>query len=246
MNERIKNVLEGTENRRMELDDILPFFCTCCGGCCVHQEELLLNPLDLFRLAKELGITTERWIKQYGECYIGEDSRVPIVRIRPQGKTRRCPFLKNNKCSVQKVKPSVCGLYPLGRSIRYVQDEKGEPDMEKSEVIYFHSGRFCGGQNGHRTVREWLEEFHLLESEPFFIQWSHVLMETSHFLRWLEKAVSNQDIMNFAWKMVFILFYVRYDTEKEFQPQFEQNVKYLKKHIKVMEGLGESDHDERV
>lgn len=95
MNERIKNVLEGTENRRMELDDILPFFCTCCGGCCVHQEELLLNPLDLFRLAKELGITTERWIKQYGECYIGEDSRVPETGIRAdRGVCDRLPLFE--------------------------------------------------------------------------------------------------------------------------------------------------------
>lgn len=238
MNERTKNALEGIANRRLELDDTLPFSCTHCGGCCVHQEELLLNPLDLFRMAKELGITIEQWIEQYGECYIGEDSRIPLVRIHPQGKTRRCPLLKNNKCSVHKAKPSVCGLYPLGRSVRYVQDEQGKPDMEKSEVIYFHSGCFCGSQNGHQTVREWLEEFHLLESESFFIQWSYVFMETSQFLRRLEKVITNKDIMDMAWNMVFGLLYARYDTEKEFQPQFEQNAKQLKEHITTIESMG--------
>ncbi len=238
MNERTKNVIEGIENRRLELDDILPFSCTHCGSCCVHQEELLLNPLDLFRVAKELGITVEQWLKQYGECYIGENSRMPIVRIRPQGETRRCPLLKNNKCSVHKTKPSVCGLYPLGRTIRYVMDEQGKPDMEKSEVIYFHSGCFCGSQTGHQTVREWLEEFHLLESETFFIQWSQVLMETSMFLRRLEKAVTNQDIMNVAWSMVCALLYVRYDTGKEFRIQFDRNVQELRKHIAAIENMG--------
>lgn len=194
MNERVKNVIEGIENRQLKLDDTLPFSCTHCGGCCVHQEELLLNPLDLFRLAKELGITIEQWMEQYGECYIGEDSRMPIVRIRPQGETRKCPLLKNNKCSVHKAKPSVCGLYPLGRSVRYAQDEQGKPDMEKSEVIYFHSGCFCGSQTGHQTVREWLEEFHLLEDESFFLQWSYVLMEASQFYadwkKWLQTRTS--------------------------------------------------------
>lgn len=202
MNERIKNAMESIENRQLGLNDTLPFSCTHCGGCCVHQEDLLLNSLDLFRLAKELGITMEQWMEQYGECYIGEESRMPILRIRPQGETRRCPLLKNNKCIVHKAKPSVCGLYPLGRSVRYVLDEQGKPDMEKSKVMYFHSGCFCGSQNGHQTVREWLEEFHLLEDEPFFLQWSYVLMETSQFLRRLEKVVTSKDIMDMAWNMV--------------------------------------------
>lgn len=238
MNERVKNVIEGIENRQLKLDDTLPFSCTHCGGCCVHQEELLLNPLDLFRLAKELGITMEQWMEQYGECYIGEDSRMPIVRIRPQGETRRCPLLKNNKCSVHKAKPSVCGLYPLGRLVRYAQDEQGKPDMEKSEVIYFHSGCFCGSQTGHQTVREWLEEFHLLEDESFFIRWSQVLAKTSIFLRKLEKAVTNQDIMNLAWSMVLGLLYVQYDTGKAFRLQFERNVQELRKHIAAIESMG--------
>lgn len=246
MNERIKNAMESIENRQLGLNDTLPFSCTHCGGCCVHQEDLLLNPLDLFRLAKELEITVEQWLDQYGECYIGEESRMPILRIRPQGETRRCPLLKNNKCSVHKAKPSVCGLYPLGRSVRYAQDEQGKPDMEKSKVMYFHSGCFCGSQSGHQTVREWLEEFHLLEDEPFFLQWSQVVAETSQFLRGLEKVVTNQDIMNLAWSMVFGLLYARYDTEKEFQPQFEQNVKQLKEHIADIERLGVQAYGRRV
>ncbi len=238
MNERAKHALKCIENMRLELDDILPFSCTHCGGCCTHQEELLLNPLDLFRMAVELGITVEQWLEQYGEYYIGEDSRMPIVRIRPQGETRRCPLLKNNKCSVHKVKPSICGLYPLGRTVRYEQDKQGNPDMKKAEVIYFHNGCFCGSQTGKQTVKEWLDKFHLLKSESFFIQWSQVVMETSQFLHWQEKKFMDQDIMNMAWDMVFGLLYVRYDTGEEFQPQFEQNVQELKRHIANIKRLG--------
>ncbi len=238
MNERIKNAMESIENRQLGLNDTLPFSCTHCGGCCVHQEELLLNPLDLFRLAKELEITVEQWLDQYGECYIGEESRMPILRIRPQGETRRCPLLKNNKCSVHKAKPSVCGLYPLGRSVRYVLDELGNPDMEKSKVMYFHSGCFCGSQNGHQTVREWLEEFHLLESESFFILWSQVVAETSMFLRKLEKMTTNQDLVCMAWDMVCMMLYIQYDTKKEFAPQFDRNVQQLRKIIADIERLG--------
>ena len=153
---------------------------------------------------------------------------------------------KNNKCSVHKAKPSVCGLYPLGRSVRYVMDKQGKPDLEKSEVVYFHGGCFCGSQNGHQTVLEWLEEFHLLQNESFFLQWSYVLIETSQFLRRVEKLVTNKNIMDMVWSMVFGLLYVRYDTEKEFPLQFEQNVKQLKEHIADIERLGVPDHGGRV
>lgn len=171
---------------------------------------------------------------------------MPILRIRPRGKARRCPLQKNNKYSVHKAKPSVCGLYPLGRSVRYAMDKQGKPDLEKSEVIYFHGGCFCGSRNGHQTVREWLEEFHLLQSESFFLQWSYVILETSQFLRRLEKAVTNRDTMNMAWDMVFGLLYAIYDTGKEFQSQFEQNVKQLKEHIADIERLGVLAHGGRV
>ncbi len=238
MSKRTQRAMDCIENKRLKLEDTLPFSCTHCGGCCVHQEELLLNPLDLFRLAVHLGIPVEQWLQQYGECYIGEESRMPILRIRPQGETRRCPWLKNNKCSVHKAKPSVCGLYPLGRSVCYVPDEKGKLDMEKAEVIYFHNGCFCGSQYGHQTVREWLEEFHLLENESFFILWSQVVAETSMFLRKLEKMTKNQDLVCMARDMVCVMLYIQYDTKKEFAPQFDRNVQQLRKIIVDIERLG--------
>ena len=71
-------------------------------------------------------------------------------------------------------------------------------------------------------------------------------METSQFLRRLEKGVTNWDTMNMSWIIVFGLLYARYDTLKEFQSQFEQNVKQLKEHIADIERLGVPDHGGRV
>ena len=71
-------------------------------------------------------------------------------------------------------------------------------------------------------------------------------METSQFLRRVEKLVTNKNIMDMVWSMVFGLLYVRYDTEKEFPLQFEQNVKQLKEHIADIERLGVPDHGGRV
>lgn len=180
--------------------------------------------MDLFRMAKELQISIIEWLDRYGECYIGEDSRVPIIRIRPIGETRKCPLLKNNKCSIHKAKPSVCRIYPLGRALRYALDGQGKPNTKKPEVIYFHSGCFCVRQTGNQTVKDWLEEFGLLENETFFIQWSQAVADISMFLRKLEDMITDQSIMVMVWNMVFGFLYVRYDIGKEFQSQFERNI----------------------
>ena len=117
-------------------------------------------------------------------------------------------------------------------------DDQGKLDMEKSKVIYFHVGCFCGSQTRKQTVREWLKKFHLLESESFFIQWSQVVAETSIFLRELEKVVTNKDIMNIAWSMVCAILFTQYDTGKEFRPQFDRNVQELRKHIAAIKSMG--------
>lgn len=238
MDSRMSNAIEGMNHRKLSLDDKLPFTCTHCGGCCVHQEELLLNPWDIFRIAKEMKLTVEEWVCKYGESYIGPNSGMPIIRIRPMGKTRRCPLLKNNRCSVHRAKPSVCGLYPLGRGFCYQQDNDENEGTGNAEVIYFHGGCICGSQTGTQTVREWLEEFQLLEGEKFFIQWSKVFQEVSEFLRKLEKSLQKKEIMNLAWNLVTHLLYLRYDTQKDFQEQFEQNYQELREHITQIEEMG--------
>lgn len=33
-------------------DDTFTFHCTQCGKCCIHREDILLSPKDLFNIAK--------------------------------------------------------------------------------------------------------------------------------------------------------------------------------------------------
>ncbi len=35
------------------LNDTFTFHCTQCGKCCIHQEDILLSPKDLFNIAKK-------------------------------------------------------------------------------------------------------------------------------------------------------------------------------------------------
>ena len=133
MDQRLKEILDNFEKIQIGLDDTFRFRCTMCGKCCRNREDILLNPFDLYRLAKGLGIAPEEVVDKYCDVYIGNSSRFPIVRLNSVGVDKRCPFLEGNRCSVHHVKPTVCALFPLGR---YVKCEPGNRKLsDKTEYI---------------------------------------------------------------------------------------------------------------
>ena len=45
-------------------DDTFTFHCTQCGKCCIHREDILLSPKDLFNIAKKFQITLKCFFKK--------------------------------------------------------------------------------------------------------------------------------------------------------------------------------------
>ena len=81
-----------------------------------------MSPKDLFHIAKKLKITPEVALAQYCETYLGRNSHITVVRLKPQGSVKRCPLLKNQKCLVHDVKPAVCAMFPIGRYLALPSD----------------------------------------------------------------------------------------------------------------------------
>lgn len=104
------------EEQALGPDDTFAFSCDRCGRCCREREDVLLNPADLFRIAKFLNQTPSQVVEHYCECYIGPDSRLPLIRLRPKAYRNTCPFLGPEGCRIHQAKPTVCALYPLGRA----------------------------------------------------------------------------------------------------------------------------------
>ena len=124
----LKEQLGYTE---LDPDDTFTFHCTQCGKCCIHREDILLSPKDLFNIAKKFQITPENALEQYCETYIGCNSRFPVVRLKPQGSVKRCPLLKDRKCLVHDVKPTVCAMFPIGRYLPLPADDDFPENPEK-------------------------------------------------------------------------------------------------------------------
>lgn len=234
MNERMKNIIEDFEKNQLGPDESFKFHCTMCGKCCINREDILLTPRDMYNLAKELSMTPHEVMNTYCETYIGSDSRMPIVRLKPRGEIKRCPLLKDRKCSVHKAKPTVCALFPIGRGIA---GEKGNIHaLTAKDIRYFLTNSGCGDDSETHTVREWLGEFGFPVEDEFFIEWQKCLLELSTRLRRLEQQ-SHAD-MGPIWSLTGSVLYLMYDMEKPFEPQFRAHADKLCQMIRELSGEG--------
>ena len=204
------NAKELPDLPKLGKDDTFIFGCNRCGKCCREREDVLLTPLDLFKIAKYLNMTIQEVIKKYCESYEGADSKVPIVRIKPKEYRRTCPF-STGKCLIHPVKPAVCALYPLGRMT----------NGETKEFTYFLQPTTCGNNNQTQTVRQWLDDFSILDEEIFNILWHQKIMEIAKVVRTIYEATETNHETIFL--MLLMNLYVIYNLEIDFMPQFIEN-----------------------
>ena len=59
MDERLKDIVDNLESMIIGLDEPFKFHCDMCGKCCIHREDILLSPRDIYNMSKELGIKPE-------------------------------------------------------------------------------------------------------------------------------------------------------------------------------------------
>ena len=222
MDERLKQIAENFDNMKIGLDDPFSFSCNKCGKCCINRDDILLSPLDLYRMSKKLNITPNEFVTQYGKAYIGDSSRMVIVRLKPQGSIKRCPLLKDRKCSVHDAKPTVCAMYPIGRAFRMDSKNSSSNTISTENIEYIFNGAHCGNAEIH-TVREWFDSFGIPIKDEFFVEWQKTITELHNIIVMAEKNFKEESTMNTIWSVIYAAMYMKYDTNKEFMPQFLAN-----------------------
>lgn len=132
----VEEILED-ENNLLTLDNTIEFKCRGCGKCCIETTDIILSPIDIYNLSKQLKISSEEVITQYGDVIQGGSTKMPIVLLK-RDKNNKCLLLKDNKCMVHQGKPGSCYLYPLGRVIM-----KNPDDGTSSQIKYFMQKDLC-------------------------------------------------------------------------------------------------------
>lgn len=225
MDNRLKEIVENFDQMKIGIDEPFQFHCTMCGKCCINRDDILLNPRDIYNMAKELNQTPEEFFAKYCETYLGQDSRFPLVRLLPRGSIQRCPLLKDHKCSVHKVKPTVCALFPIGRCIM-IDKKRKDGSLTTDDISYLFINPSCGDQSETHTVREWLNNFGIPLNDSYFLAWQELFINLSSMFRKAEKKI-HPDLMEQLWRFTFVKLYLEYDMKMEFMPQFEENAQAL-------------------
>ncbi|HIE12316.1 MAG TPA: YkgJ family cysteine cluster protein [Desulfotomaculum sp.] len=93
-----------------------------CYTTCCRDISIFLTPNDVFRLKKHLDITSTEFLEKYTITFVAPNSGLPTVLLKMrEDADKQCPFVTPEGCSVYKVRPWSCRMYPL--SYDYNEDK---------------------------------------------------------------------------------------------------------------------------
>lgn len=140
--------------------------CEGCSACCKGMgNSVVLDPYDVWRLTRGLGITFAEMIGKQVMLSVVDGLILPSLNMDSTGV---CPFLnEEGRCSIHAFRPGICRLFPLGR--------------------YYHDGGFsyvlmtgeCQKENRSKIkIEKWLGEPDVKSYEKFILLWKNILEQT--------------------------------------------------------------------
>ena len=156
----------------------------------------------------------------------------PHCTAQAEGSIKRCPLLKDRKCSVHNAKPTVCALFPLGRSIKLDAKETDPNAIERARIQYIINSIECGDRSEEHTVREWVESFGIPIHDNDFIAWQKALFSVRQQIVELEKMLPDKS-MERVWSITYQALYLNYDIQEDFREQFQKTATVLSTHLNI-------------
>ena len=215
--------------KQLQPDDIFHLKCVCCGDCCRHvARSVLLEPYDLFRIAKDLkrkghairGI--EDVLMEYAEIQTLGDVEYPVFMLKTGGPKDTCVFLKDGRCSIHEVKPKACRLYPLGVW----------PNDAMTGFDYFLvSQRPRHANDPAVRAGDWMDaNFSSYEREIVHMD-AQSAKDLAPLLIILKRAGAD---WNRVLQPLILFKYVCYELNEPFMPQYMRNMDWLKRALTVI------------
>jgi Fe-S-cluster containining protein len=198
--------------------DYFHYDCSECGDCCRNvKDSIMVESLDLYRLARFLKIEISEVITQYtNTAFLA--ARFPVFMLKTKQHMDACIFLRASRCSVHEAKPRACRTYPLG-----VGPNDDNPESWLSFIVSKKLHHFTGQR---RCVGDWIGENLTAEDRTF-------VAADYNYTGELAKLMKNIDSRHDDQVMELVLFYkyVAYDMTEDFQPQYTRNMTQLKKQL---------------
>ena len=245
----IKEITKDNNVQIIDVNDTFKFKCQQCGQCCMHRDDIIVNPFDVYNGAKYLNITPEDFVIKYLNAELGAKSKIPMLLLRSDEKTGFCPFLKFDtknggkfKCNIHPAKPGACANHPIGT----VTTRKTDSDVEEFTFIKVEQCENSKCDNDV-LVKDWVKPYidnvkeiriaHKIQTyvTDFFIPSDFFMLSTFILnVNDSESTLSNtaKEGLKTAIKSVLIntigIGYTDYDINKPFAEQAQNNLEKLK------------------
>jgi Fe-S-cluster containining protein len=145
------------EQHRVARQQTFGYLCRACSRCC-HGKIIQVNPYEIARLARNLGIGTSEFRSKWTE----EGKGTVLARTADD----TCVFLGRGGCTVHSDRPLVCRLYPLGRRFA--------PDGSESWLELQPHPRSEGEYTERGTIADYLATQHaesFIEAADAYVNW---------------------------------------------------------------------------
>lgn len=217
------DINEISDGKLYGINDLVKAECNDCKGCsdCCRGmgTSIILDPYDVYRMSGGLSLSFEQMLNSSIELNVVDGIILPNLKMN--GKDESCMFLNEaGRCSIHKVRPGICRLFPLGRI------------YEKDSFQYFIQVYECSNKNRTKVkVKKWIDTPNTNEYENYIMDWHNLLMDLE------QKIVEHTEdkFMKQISLLVLNIFYIRsYDMEDDFYPQFNNRLVEVKDNIKKL------------
>lgn len=213
---------EISDGKLYDLNDMVKADCHDCEGCydcCTGMgESIILDPLDVHRLAVNLKKTPESLMEKELELDAADGNILPHLRMT--GREERCIFLnEKGRCSIHGFRPGICRLFPLGRF------------YENGSFRYFLQIHECKKQNRSKIkVKKWIDTPDVKRYEQFVSDWHYFLKDVQEVLY---NAQDTELIKNLNLYVVNRFYIKPYEEERDFYEQFYERLEEGKQLLKL-------------
>ncbi len=155
---------EISDGKLYDSSDMVKAGCKGCGGCCQGMgESIVLDPYDVHRLCRGLGVDFSDLMKEKIEFDLVDGMILPHLQMKISDD--RCVFLNdNNRCEIHAFRPGICRLFPLGRK------------YQDGGFKYFLQTGECHQPSLSKVkIRKWLDQPGLPVYEAYINRWHDFL-----------------------------------------------------------------------
>ncbi len=211
------SLAEISDGKLYDVNDLVEVSCNGCKGfasCCHGMgNSIVLDPLDIYHIVKNLGVTFEELLADRIELRVVDGIILPNLKMT--GVLESCAFLnKEGKCSIHTFRPGICRIFPLGRY------------YENHDFQYFLQTKEC--KNDTKTkmkLEKWIDTENINKNKKFLVDWHY-------FLNGIEEIIKiSQDeklIKNLNMYILNSFYSKKYDREKDFYLQFHKRLRDAK------------------